>query len=198
VTKRKKKILIIQIFIFLFTILLIYSTYRDKNIKVEIIDKKIKQEETAGAAINVFEDVEYKGIDLNGNRYVVKSKIADFDLETPEKINMTIMSATFYFKDGTTLTVNGDKGNYNNKTLDMQFRDNIKAVYLTNIIFSDKLDYVSKDSLVTISGNVIGESIQGDILADKVVINLINKNINASMFDEKKIKVKLKENEKRF
>ena len=197
-TKRKKKILIIQIFIFLFTILLIYSTYRDKNIKVEIIDKKIKQEETAGAEINVFEDVEYKGIDLNGNRYVVKSKIADFDLETPEKINMTIMSATFYFKDGTILTVNGDKGNYNNKSLDMQFRDNIKAVYLTNIIFSDKLDYASKDSLVTISGNVIGESIQGDILADKVVINLINKNINASMFDEKKIKVKLKENEKRF
>jgi hypothetical protein len=146
----------------------------------------------------VFEDVEYKGIDLNGNRYVVKSKIADFDLETPEKINMTIMSATFYFKDGTILTVNGDKGNYNNKSLDMQFRDNIKAVYLTNIIFSDKLDYASKDSLVTISGNVIGESIQGDILADKVVINLINKNINASMFDEKKIKVKLKENEKRF
>ena len=108
------------------------------------------------------------------------------------------MSATFYFKDGTILTVNGDKGNYNNKSLDMQFRDNIKAVYLTNIIFSDKLDYASKDSLVTISGNVIGESIQGDILADKVVINLINKNINASMFDEKKIKVKLKENEKRF
>ena len=197
-TQRKKKILIIQIFIFLFTLLFIYSIYRDKNIKVEIIEKNLKQEETANTDTNVFEDVEYKGIDLNGNRYLVKSKVADFDIETPEKINMTIMSATFYFKDGTVLTVDGDSGNYNNKTLDMQFRDNIKAVYLTNIIFSDKLDYVSKDSLVTISGNVIGESIQGDILADKVVINLSNKNVSASMFGENKVKVKVKENEKRF
>ena len=28
---------------------------------------------------NFFEDVEYKGIDANGNRYLLKSKIASFN-----------------------------------------------------------------------------------------------------------------------
>ncbi len=191
-TKRKKNIFIIQIFIFLFTLLLLYITYKDKGVEVEIIEESLKTE-TSNLNTNIFEDVEYKGIDLNGNRYLVKSKSAEFDLESPEIINMTVMNATFYFKDGTVLTVDSDNGVYNNKTLDMKFRDNIKAVYLTNTIFSDKLDYLSKDTLVTISGNVKGESIQGDILADKVVINLSNKNVAASMFDNNKVKVKVKE-----
>ena len=125
-TKRKKNIFIIQIFIFLFTLLLLYITYKDKGVEVEIIEESLKTE-TSNLNTNIFEDVEYKGIDLNGNRYLVKSKSAEFDLESPEIINMTVMNATFYFKDGTVLTVDSDNGVYNNKTLDMKFRDNIKA-----------------------------------------------------------------------
>ena len=33
------------------------------------------------------------------------------------------MNATFYFKDGKILKVYGDKGKYNNKTNDMEFRE---------------------------------------------------------------------------
>ena len=42
--------------------------------------KKIENEklEKLGES-NFFEDVEYKGIDVNGNRYLLKSKIASFD-----------------------------------------------------------------------------------------------------------------------
>ena len=33
------------------------------------------------------------------------------------------MKATFYFKDGKILRVSGEKGKYNNKTNDMEFRE---------------------------------------------------------------------------
>ena len=36
---------------------------------------------------------------------------------------MNIVKATFYFKDGTVLYVNSDEGIYNNKTLDMIFKE---------------------------------------------------------------------------
>ena len=52
---------------------------------------------------NYFEDVEYKGIDANGNRYLLNSKVATFDEKKPELVNMQGMIATFYFKDGQVL-----------------------------------------------------------------------------------------------
>ena len=51
------------------------------------------------------------------------------------------MNATFYFKDGTILEVSGKKGKYNNKTNDMQFRENVKVVQAENSILADNLDY---------------------------------------------------------
>ena len=156
-TKRKKKNLLIQSFIFILAIVLLYNTYKDKDQKPE----RVSNNTTEKAVINEdekktnrFENVEYKGIDLNGNRYTIKSEIADFELETPNKINMNIMTAIFYFKDGSVLKVRGDRGTYNNQNYNMTFRDNIVAEYGENFLFADKLDYLNTDSLLTISGNV--------------------------------------------
>ena len=115
-TKRKKKIILIQVLIFLLAVSLIYFTYYNKdNIKVEETNKPIIKQDDKELN-NVFEDVEYNGIDLNGNRYVIQSEYADFNLEKPELINMKIMKTIFYFKDGTILIVTGDYGKYNNKS----------------------------------------------------------------------------------
>ena len=46
---------------------------------------------------------------------------------------MKVMSAVFYFKDGTILKVRGDYGTYNNKTNNMNFRENVKAEYKETI-----------------------------------------------------------------
>ena len=86
-TDRKKKILLIQITLFIIAISLLYFTYYNKDLdtektSVERIENK-EVEESDSKAVNVFEDIEYKGIDLNGNRFTIKSEIADFELETP-------------------------------------------------------------------------------------------------------------------
>lgn len=192
--KRKKKLLIIQTILFLLASLLIYFTYYYNNSGQKPI-VKMKSKETTTKTIennlskNTFENVEYKGIDLRGNRYVIKSEKAEFDVNNPELIDMKVMTAIFYFKDGSVLTVNGDYGKYNNETYDMEFRNNIVANYQNDIVYADNLDYFNTKNLLTIYGNVRGESIKGNITGDKVKIDLSKKTLDISMFDEKQINV---------
>lgn len=188
---RKRKIIFIQILIFLTALTLIYFTYYNKNTQQNLSEKTISREEIIDNDKNSFEDVEYKGTDLNGNRYVVQSEIADFELETPELINMQIMKTYFYFKDGTTLYVQGKNGIYNNKTFDIKMWGAIEANYLENDLFSDNLDYSNKKGIVTITGNVKGESIKGDIVADQAIFDLTKKTLDISMFDEKQVNIKV-------
>ena len=193
-TDRKKKILLIQITIFIFATLLIYFTYynRDNEMKkIKNIDLKKKENTTTGN-LNTFEDIEYKGIDLNGNRYEIKSEIASFDVKSPELIDMKVMKGVFYFKDGTILTVTGDYGKYNNKTMDMEFKNNVVAKYIDNILYADNLNYMNSKNMLTIYGNVKTESVKGNIAADKLEFDLSDQTLDASMFNEEQIKVKLR------
>tara|TARA_B110001452_G_scaffold56090_1_gene43469 strand:+ start:76 stop:660 length:585 start_codon:yes stop_codon:yes gene_type:complete len=192
-TYRKKKLLLIQLLIFFSAITLLYITYYNDNSNNNsnanlILSKKNNQSENS----NTFENIEYKGVDLNGNRYIIRSEIADFDSTTPEIINMKIAKTTFYFKDGTTLVITGDYGTYNNKTFDMAFKDNIVAKYQNSVLYADNLNYRNMKSLLTIYGNVMTESVQGNIIADNVEIDLSTETIDISMFDETQVNVNLR------
>ena len=196
-TYRKKKLLLIQISIFIFACSLIFFSYYNQNSQIllkvnksnnSIEKKKLLTEKES----NTFENIEYNGIDLNGNRYLIKSENADFDVDKPELINMKAMQSIFYFKDGTTLYVTGDYGTYNNKTNDMTFRDNIVALYLDNKLYADNLDYFNTKSLLIVYGNVQSESPEGNIEADNLKVDLSTKTLNLSMFNNNGVKVKLK------
>ena len=198
-TKRKTKILIVQILLFFTAILLIFFTYYNNENSDQVDKQKIEKDSEASSKIKEgddkttsFENIEYKGVDLEGNRYIIKSELADFSLDNPELINMKIMSAIFYLKDGSILEIKGDWGSYNNQTYDMKFRDNIETKYKENYIFSDKLDYMNSKQLLTVSGNVKSQSVQGDIEADLLSFDLSLNTLDISMFTEDQIKVKMK------
>ena len=195
-TDRKKNILIIQILIFIVGVLLIYFTYLNKDYdeKIESVQKvkeKENDEKKTDLDSNTFENVEYKGVDLRGNRYTIKSEVADFKVENPELINMKVMSAFFYFKDGTILKVRGDHGTYNNKTNDMNFRENIKVTYKEDALFSDNLDFLNSKNYLKIYGNVRAESIKGNIKADNLEFDLLKQTLDISMFNNGQINMVL-------
>ena len=104
---------------------------------------------------------------------------------------MKIMSAIFYFKDGTILKVKGDRGTYNNKNNDMSFRENVKAEYGENYLFADNLDFFNTKNSLTIYGNVSAESIKGSIVADNLEFDLLKQTLDISMLDNKQIDMKL-------
>ncbi len=190
-TSRKKNLFLVQLTIFFVAIALLYNTYRDKNKDSEIfVEAKIE----TNPNVNSFTDIEYSGFDLTGNRYILKALKAKFKTESPELVDMKGVEGKFYLKDGTVLVVISDEGLYNNVTLDMNFRKNVKANYLSHILFSDLLSYSNSNAKLIATGNVRGESIEkGEFVADNVEYDLLGKNLNFSMFGKERVNIKLKD-----
>ena len=189
-TSRKKNIFLIQITIFFVAIALLYNTYSNKNLEKET---SVKIEAETDSNTNSFTDIEYSGFDLTGNRYVLKARQAEFKTETPELIKMKSVFGKFYLKDNTVLIVVSDEGLYNNLTLDMKFKKNVKDDYLTHTVLSDLLSYSNSNAKLIATGNVRGESIEkGEFSADNVEYNLTNKTLDFSMFSLEQVKVKFK------
>jgi len=200
VKTRKKKLILIQLTIFFVASLLLYNTYKDEP----VVEEQVVEIQTqSDPDTNSFTDIEYSGFDLNGNRYVLKARNAEFKTQSPELINMLGQSpelinmlgvvATFYLKDGSVLTVVSDEGLYNNLSLDMEFRNNVKSTYLTHSLFSDKLNYSNTNGTLIASGNVKGESIdKGEFFADKLEYTLASKILDFSMFGDNQVNLKLK------
>ena len=84
------------------------SCFDDKENEINQDEPKVNEKS------NFFENVEYNGIDLNGNRYIVKSEFAEFESDFPELIKMTNMTAIFYFSDGSSIKSSSYIQNSNN------------------------------------------------------------------------------------
>ena len=195
---RKKRLILIQSMLLIAAILLLYIFYYQTNTPNKNLEEvKIKNEKLEELSeSNFFEDVKYKGIDANGNRYLLESEIASFDEKRPELVNMIGMNATFFFKDGKILKVSGKKGMYNNKTNDMEFRDDVKVVQAENKIFADNLDYFNLKRLIKVYGNVNGKSLDGNFTSDILNLNIDNQSVEFLMIDNKQVKINLEEGKK--
>ncbi len=204
--ERKKKILFIQITLLVFGLAMIYGTYYIKKpetteeFEVGSANKKIDKEDIDNALEekDIFFNIEYNGIDLAGNRYILKSEEAFLDEIKPEIVYMKRVKATFYFKDGTVLYVQSNDGVYNNKTLDMKFEQNVKANYLNNELFAEKADYSNKESYLSIYEKVRINSDEGNLVADKLLFDVKYKKLDITSFKDGAINANVKLNEKRF
>ena len=190
---RKRKLIFIQTTLFFIAILLLYIFYYKESVNNKTTEEiKIENESIEKISeANFFENVEYKGIDANGNRYLLKSEIASFNKDKPELVNMVGMSASFYFKDGTILEVSGKKGVYNNKTNDMNFREEVKVVQAENQISADNLDYFNLKRLINIYGNVVGKSLDGNFSSDILNLNIDDQSVDLLMNNNNQVKINL-------
>ena len=185
--ERKKRLRFIQLTLLIVGILIIYFVYYgnkssdEANLVSQSMKKNIKEDKTENA--DVFFNIEYTGLDMNGNRYLLKSKEAYLDELKPEIIYMTDVNATFYFKDDTVLYVSSDKGVYNNKTLDMNFEQNVKANYLKSQLFAEKADYSNSKSYLSIYKNVKINDERGNLSADKLLFDITKKKLDITSFN---------------
>ena len=81
---------------------------KKKNISKETQEKIKKQNRKSNSKDDIFYNIEYSGLDLAGNRYILKSKEAFNDKNNQEIVNMKFVEAFFYFKDDTVLNVWSD------------------------------------------------------------------------------------------
>ena len=191
---RKKKIRIIQLSLLLIGTIIIFLTYSDKNknFNEQIISKETQEKVNERLADqsqdgDVFYNIEYSGLDLAGNRYILKSKEAINSKANEEITKMKSVEANFFFKDDTILRVKSEKGIYNNNTLDMVFTDNVEAFYEENKLFATKAEYSNSKSFLIISGDVKVKSNQGTIVADSLLFDIKKQTLNIASLDNDKI-----------
>ena len=198
--ERKKRIQIIQIVLFILGILIIYFTYYNKETKniQQSNTKIINESKSDNEDEDVFFNIEYTGLDLNGNRYLLKSKEARLDEQKSEIVYMKDVSAIFYFKDNTILYVWSDIGTYNNKNFDMKFDTNVRAEYMNSKLFAEKAHYSNSENFLSIYENVRIKDIRGNLIADKLLFDINKQNLAITSFNDGKINANVKLDEKRF
>ena len=196
--ERKKKIKIIQVTLLLVGILIIFFTYiKRENISDDIIissdaQKKIKRQMENQSEQDIFYNIEYSGLDLAGNRYILKANEATTDKSNQDIINMKSATAIFYFKDGTILNVSSEIGVYNNKSLDMLFSGEVKASYIESKLFADRAEYSNSEGFLTITKNVIIEDSRGTMIADELLFDLKKQTLKIAAFKDNKINANIK------
>ena len=193
--ERKKKLRLFQAILLIVGIIIIFITYTDKGL---FLNKKISQKatplienETTDQKENIFYNIEYSGLDLAGNRYIIKSKEATTNASNQEIVNMKFVESFFYFKDDTVLKVKSDYGTYNNKTLDMFFNSNVKAKYQNSVLFAENAEYSNSENFLSISGKVKIEDFKGTMFADKLLFDIKKHKLNITSFNDDKINANL-------
>ena len=203
---RKKKLRITQLFLLILGTLIIFLTYISKEVdeRKDLISKSVREKvekqskDLLNAENDMFFNIEYTGLDLNGNRYILKSEKAILDKIKSEIVYMDFVNATFYFKDDTQLEIWSDKGIYNNKTFDMQFKENVRANYLTSELFAEKADFSNTGNFLSIYENVRINDIRGNLIADKLLFDITKQKLDITSFINGKINANVNLDEKRF
>lgn len=195
--KRKQKIIFTQISLFIIGMLIIFFTYFNKKQSELILSEESNQKitnkfkEQDEISNDIFYNIKYSGIDLSGNRYTLTSKEAETDQNNPEIINMRYVEANFYFKDDTILNVVSSEGVYNNKNLNIFFKKDVVAKYGESKLVADKAYYSNVDSFIEILDNVIVSDQKGTVFADKLLFDVIEKNLKIISLNDNKINAKI-------
>lgn len=193
-TRRKKKLLIIQILLIISSLIIIFYTYNyNNNYKDEEIISKSLQEKIEKDLSNqnvngdVFYNIEYSGIDLNGNRYILRSKEAQTENQNQNLVSMKEVTGIFYFKDDTVLNIKSNSGIYNNKTLDIIFTDDVKAYYNQGELFAQKAEYKNSENYLKLTEDVHIRDIKGEMFADELFFDIKKKTLNIASYNNNKI-----------
>ena len=192
--ERKKRLRITQICLLIVGLLIVFFTYKVNNknfagkTKLETTDISNQNlEDLNKTEGDIFFDIEYVGLDLAGNRYILKSKEAFTNTNSTEIINLKLVEATFYFKDGTILNVFSDEGDYNNLNLDMNFYGNVRGIYGESKLYAQKAEYSNRESMLLITDKVKVNDPQGTLNADKLLFDIKKQKLNITSFKNNKI-----------
>ena len=170
---------------------LLYPKIERDRLKGSVVENEqplIKDDENA---VNKFEELEFRGFYNFDNPFVVVSEEAVISSENSDIVYMTNMKITIKMNDGRIITITGDNGKYNKVTYDCFLENNVIASDGETEILSDNLNLISSKDSASIYNNVVVNSKNGQLTADKVDYNFESKYYKVSMFKDERIKIKL-------
>ena len=193
---RKKKLRIYQIILLISGTLIILLTFVKKNIPTEekIISanlKKIIEEQKSNIDSkdgNTFYNVKYSGLDLKGNRFsIISNEGTTSDLNS-NLVEMKGVTANFYFKDNSNLEISSKEGTYNNESLNIIFKTDVKALYENSELYADYAEFSNSNNYLKVSNNVKIIDPKGTMLADRLIFDINTKTLKITSLKNNKIK----------
>ena len=190
-TVNKKIVQLSLISIGLFLIIATYFLYPKFLKEKTVQDSKITTDITDSKEGNTFENVEYKGLYNINKLFKVKAEKAYILIKNPNVVYMTNMHVTLDTDDGRVIIITSDKGSYNKVTYDCFFENNVKAIDGKTTVLAENLDLIATEDSATVYNNVFLTNDEGSLRADKIYYDFETKYYQVSMFNNKKVKIKL-------
>ena len=178
---------ILMILLIILISLLFYLKYFSKS------PKKLEKNETV-EKINIdennsstfIENINYVSSDIRGNKYQITAAQAEIQKNKSDIMFLKNIEAYIIVKDSDIIKVTSDFGKYDAKNFDTIFSENVTITHPNHRITGEYLDFSFLNNLGTISTNVIYTSNDTNLFADKVEMNLVNKDIKIFMNDDTK------------
>ena len=197
--------LLLQILLFLFALIILYFTiynYSPKTIEtsssLDLIQAEGKNDKTLTGSIvdndksipNILEDAVYENFDNQGNKYKIYANTSEFKDLNSKKIFMKGVRAIINLDSDSFLTISSEEAIFDNESLETQFSKNVELNYLEHNIKGESLELLFDKNLITMQDQIIYKNLDTELIADKIIIDLITKNSKIFMNDKKK-KIKI-------
>ena len=183
---KKIYIQISLIFLVIFIIIFIYIYYFSSS-KTKITendkDKEKTEVNTVQGTDDLIKEMFYYSEDNKGNKYEIKS---EYGIISPDKSNLILMdkvTAIIYLLNGEKIFISSKKAEYDDDNNDTSFSGSVELLYVNHVIKSDNMYLSFNEQTASLYDNVEYKSSLSNLTADRVFINLINKNTKIQMND---------------
>ena len=125
-----------------------------------------------------------------GNVYSIFAEYGEIKDQDSNIIYLNNVKAKISILNSDDINIESDHAKYNSKSYDTNFYENTKIDYADHKINCVYLDLSFENKLAVLYENISYKSLQTNLLADRLEIDLISKNSTLSMKDQKeKIKI---------
>ena len=191
----KKLVFQLLLILFLIAFIAIFILYfSNKNEKTNISDIKIEKSNPDIANQNLLKNIQYNYNDNKGNNYEINAESGKIRLKNSDLIYMTNVTAYINLNNHETITINSDYANFNNKSYETKFIENVLIIQENQQITSEELYFSLEDNIILISKEVTFNKPGFNLKADKVEIDLITKDSTIYMDDSTKKVIAVGEN----
>ena len=139
---------------------------------------------------NIINNMSYTTIDETGNKYTIFASQGRIEDTKPNIINMKGVRAEIEVYNYDIIYIFSNNAVFDNINFNSKFTNNVKLVYLDHKLKGEKLDLNLDTKLITLSDKVIYVDKKTKLEADYIVLDLISKDTEISMYDKKK-KIKI-------
>lgn len=181
---------IIKTKFFLVTLILvffsIYALLINAN-KGVFVDQKINIKNSVEQNVpTTFTNVKYKFSDDKNNNYTLIGEKASLENNDYELIKLSKVKATTILSDGTLLKITSNNANFFKNEKNIFFYNNILISNKNKTIRSNNADFLFKVNKIEIFNNVIYKDDKNLIKCDKLIFNILTKNIDIKMNSKEK------------